>query len=88
LVVPLQVPGEDETIYKLNISYMDPLDEGCRGVQARLNNIGYSCGEEDDELGPRTLAALRAFQKDYGLPLLEDDAEEADDETLKKVSAF
>ncbi len=81
-------PGEDETVYTLNISHMDPLDEGWRGVQARLNNIGYPCGKEDDELGPKTLAALRAFQQDYGLPLIEDGAEKIDDETLEKLKAF
>jgi len=39
-----------------------------RDAQARLNEKGYSAGTPDGAMGSRTAAALRAFQKDQGLP--------------------
>lgn len=32
------------------------------GAQARLNQLNFHVGPEDDDLGPRTQAAIRAFQ--------------------------
>jgi len=37
-------------------------------IQVRLADLGYDAGEVDGLLGPRTRAALRAFQADQGLP--------------------
>ena len=36
-------------------------------IQRRLTDVGYVAGEADGRLGPRTRAALRAFQADRGL---------------------
>lgn len=38
-------------------------------IQHRLVDLGYGVGEVDGLLGPRTRAALRAFQADRGLPV-------------------
>lgn len=38
------------------------------GAQERLNHLHYSVGEPDGVLGPLTIAALRRFQRDHGLP--------------------
>jgi peptidoglycan hydrolase-like protein with peptidoglycan-binding domain len=38
-------------------------------IQHRLVDLGYGIGEVDGLLGPRTRAALRAFQADRGLPV-------------------
>ena len=38
-----------------------------REAQARLNELGYNVGTPDGSAGPRTAAALRAFQRDNGL---------------------
>ncbi|MEH3085222.1 MAG: peptidoglycan-binding protein [Xylophilus ampelinus] len=38
-----------------------------RDAQARLGQLGYSIGTPDGSMGPRTAAALRAFQKDAGI---------------------
>ena len=38
-------------------------------IQVRLVDLGYDVGEVDGLLGPRTHAALRAFQADQGLPV-------------------
>jgi hypothetical protein len=35
-----------------------------RGIQARLNNLGYEPGKVDGELGKHTKAAIKAFQRD------------------------
>jgi len=38
-----------------------------RDAQARLNELGYNVGTPDGSAGPKTAAALRAFQRDNGL---------------------
>jgi N-acetylmuramoyl-L-alanine amidase len=45
---------------------MDPADE-VSGVQARLNNLGFDCGEPDGVLDDDTKSAVRAFQVLFGL---------------------
>jgi len=40
-------------------------DDGVSGIQARLLNLGYDPGPIDGILGPRTEAAIRAFQRDH-----------------------
>ncbi|MGA8309248.1 MAG: peptidoglycan-binding domain-containing protein [Terriglobales bacterium] len=52
--------------WTLKLGYLDPVDS-LTGVQARLNNLGYDCGPVDGVSGPRTQAAVKAFQKDHGL---------------------
>jgi Putative peptidoglycan binding domain len=46
-----------------------PGDRGrsVRRLQSALNEIGYQAGEPDGIFGPRTLRALRRFQRDAGL---------------------
>lgn len=39
-----------------------------REAQDRLNGLGYDVGAPDGAIGPRTARALRAFQKDNGIP--------------------
>ena len=45
---------------------LDPVTE-LTGVQARLRNVGYGEVPIDGALGPATVAALCAFQRDHGL---------------------
>ena len=56
---------EDQS-FDVFIGHLDPASE-ITGVQARLNQLGYSSGEVDGILGPRTRAALAAFQSRNGL---------------------
>lgn len=50
--------------FDLAVGGLDPVTE-TSGVQARLHNLGHRC-EIDGELGPRTAAALAAFQEACG----------------------
>jgi len=59
-------PAVEPYTWTLNIAHLDPIDT-ISGVQARLNNLGYDCGGEDKQIGPKTQAALKAFQSMVGL---------------------
>ncbi len=58
--------GPFEAIF-FKLAHLDPLNT-IEGIQDRLNNLGYSCGEEHGEIGEQTAAALREFQAEHGLP--------------------
>lgn len=48
--------------YHLQLGALDPAST-IRGVQARLQNLGFSPGPIDDLIGPLTRAAIRQFQE-------------------------
>ncbi len=52
--------------YRIHLGHLDPVDTPT-GVQARLNNLGFSCGAVDGKIGPMTISALQAFQRAQGL---------------------
>ncbi|SRR6266851_3311587 len=58
--------GGAEEHYELDLGAIDP-PSTVRGVQARLNHLGFSCGDVDGELGPRTAGAIRKFQESQNL---------------------
>ena len=49
---------------------VDPpaLDTGLAAIQRRLAELGYDPGPADGRAGPRTRAAIQAFQRARGLP--------------------
>lgn len=53
-------------------------------LQFRLSAIGYGCGDDDGFYGVPTVAAVRAFQSDKGLP----PTGEADSATLCAIAAI
>lgn len=57
---------EEERTFTLG--HLDPSAE-TRGLQQRLNNIGFWCGAEDGDAAEYTVAALEAFQAAHGLPV-------------------
>jgi N-acetylmuramoyl-L-alanine amidase len=73
--------------WDLDIGGLDPIDDGgdpfAPGIQARLNNLGFDCGEVDGEIGPRTTSALADFQR----VILERETPtgEIDSETLERL---
>ncbi len=54
--------------WTLRLGHLDPVDK-LSGVQARLNNLGFDCGDVDGVAGPRTEAAVRHFQEWAGLEI-------------------
>ena len=82
-------PGENEETIPFQLGTINPVDDGFQGVQAMLNNMGFYCGDEDDELGVRTIAAIREFQQTVmGLDdnaLLSEDAQKIDTDTLNAI---
>jgi Putative peptidoglycan binding domain/LysM domain len=52
--------------WQILIGSLDPVDT-MTGIQARLNNLGYTCGAVDGIIGPLTRSAVRSFQKDNHL---------------------
>jgi hypothetical protein len=60
----LEVDGE-ETVYSLSFGTLQPRTE-VRGLQRRLRNLGYPCGD-GGELDEQTRAALREFQRHCGI---------------------
>jgi hypothetical protein len=51
---------------RFDLGTIDPIDT-LRGVQARLNNLGYPCGTADGTDRSLTHTALAACQRKYGL---------------------
>lgn len=63
LIVPMEAGSLE---YPLNLGHLDPIEE-VSGIQQRLNNLQFCCGQEDGELGESTKAALKEFQRENGL---------------------
>lgn len=45
----------------VKIGHLDPVTE-VTGIQGRLNNLGFSCGDEYGTMGEKTKRAIRFFQ--------------------------
>ena len=52
--------------WHLSVGHLDPVTTDT-GIQARLRNLGYNVGKVDNIVGPRTKAAISAFQQIKGL---------------------
>lgn len=63
------------------LGHLDPQAE-VRGVQQRLNNMGFRCGAEDADLADKTRGALEAFQAAHALPT----TGEPDEATLEALA--
>ena len=77
------VIGPDEFRVFLKFGYMDPINE-LAGIQKRLNNIGYDCGDENGELNDETKGALKDFQRRFELP----QTGEPDKKTVDQLEAI
>lgn len=69
-IATLEVRGRT---LKLELGALNPAwdtpDEGVRGAQARLHNLGFNVGPDDGELGRRTRAAIAMFQHEQGMTI-------------------
>lgn len=59
-------PYKRTTVTYSNISSSSKVQIN-KNIQTKLNKLGYECGQVDGSFGPKTIAAVKAFQKDYGL---------------------
>ncbi len=74
---------DDPVVMQVKIGHLDP-KEMATGVQARLNNLDYDCGEVDGDVAMKTKLALEQFQLDHGLPV----SGEPDPTTCEKLAAL
>ncbi|MEO0973114.1 MAG: peptidoglycan-binding domain-containing protein, partial [Pseudomonadota bacterium] len=77
------VIGEDDFTVLIDFGHMDPIEE-LSGIQKRLTNLGYECGEPDGTLNDATRSALARFQARFEL----EQTGEVNDETLDKLQAL
>ncbi|HVC61002.1 MAG TPA: peptidoglycan-binding domain-containing protein [Acetobacteraceae bacterium] len=75
--------GTDRQELILKFGSLDPQDEVI-GVQKRLNNIGFDCGEPTGEMNDATRKALLAFQRRFSL----EQTGRADAATQSKLRSF
>lgn len=59
--------GAKTVIVELNVLCNGSKGNQVRTLQRLLNALGYSCGNVDGSFGPKTLAAVKKFQKAKGL---------------------
>jgi len=60
-------PGTpNEVSIPVNLGHLNPISE-LSGVKQRLANLGFDCGDRNDEETPGLEAMLRAFQEKHGL---------------------
>jgi hypothetical protein len=72
--------GPDQMTCDLQFGFLDPIDE-ITGIQGRLTNLGYDCGEINGQMNEDTQAALRAFQHRFQLEV----TGRVDEKTLKQL---
>ncbi len=73
LTVQIDEPGYPATLaWTLGIGRISPAGT-LAGLQERLTNLGYDCGDESGEIGPETRAALNAFRTRYEIEAPEDE---------------
>jgi len=66
LEVSSRTPGQPSIIWDLQVGHLEPVETPA-GLQARLNNLGFSPGAIDAAIGPKTEAGIRRFQAAHGL---------------------
>jgi hypothetical protein len=71
---------EGKELHELRIGHLDPHDEAT-GAQGRLRGLGFYFGKLDGEIGQKTRAAIRRFQKANSLTV----NGELDDATASKL---
>lgn len=63
----VNIPDEWTTGKGVNTASVD-MKKAIRNIQAILNNNGFNAGTPDGNMGEKTVAALKSFQKSVGLP--------------------
>ncbi len=76
--------GDDEQVFEILLGHLDPIDT-LTGIRARLENLGYECGDDNDPQDEGTFEAVRKFQADNKLDVLPSDSTDIDQKTLDKL---
>lgn len=58
--------GLEEVKHSIAIGHLDPVDS-VSGIQGRLVNLGYDCGEANGRMNGATRGAIARYQKENGL---------------------
>lgn len=74
------VIGTDQASFTLKFGFLRPASD-LAGVQRRLANMGFDCGNTDGDFTDQTVEAIMAFQAHFGLK----QTGELDDDTLHKL---
>jgi N-acetylmuramoyl-L-alanine amidase len=69
--------------WTLQLGHLEPV-ETIFGLKGHLSNLGYDCGDVDDNLDDKAKDALREFQKEHDLPV----TGENDQATRSKLRAL
>jgi N-acetylmuramoyl-L-alanine amidase len=72
--------GDQQDEFDLALGHLDPVTE-LSGIQSRLNNLGYDCGDSNGMMNELTESSIMAFQADHGLKV----TGKADSETQNKL---
>jgi hypothetical protein len=66
--VELWIAGQERTLALGDLNPIDDTpDDGISGIQGRLLGLGFDPGPLDGKIGPRTRAAIVAFQRHFKL---------------------
>ena len=76
--------GAEAEVYKLRLGALDPV-ETVSGVKARLNNLGFDCGEIDNKLDEETTEAILDFQSYINHPNPNGEIDDKTRDALKKL---
>ncbi len=68
LTVHVSDDPKDSYTWNVKLGHLDPIDK-VSGVKARLTNLGFVCGEINDQEDDKYKDAVRNFQIVYRLPL-------------------
>jgi len=73
----------EDTQTPIHIQKIRPIYE-VKGVQSRLNLMGYDTGGVDGDVGPKTKGSLKQFQKESGIPVTGAPSKKTQTELKKK----
>jgi hypothetical protein len=62
----MEVREEAFETFRIQLGHFDPAHTP-EGVRDRLVNLGYDCTGETGPIGPKGAAAIKEFQRDYGI---------------------
>lgn len=78
-ILKLEINKKTE-VYEIPLGHIDPIEK-ISGIQERLHNLGYDCGNIDGEFADKTRMMMKHFQCRHEL----EETDEINDETRQKL---